>query len=127
MSDPVATSSDLLARWPSLPADQTDTADTLLRDASLWLGAWYPGVIDQAATDADLAARLKVVACAMAKRAMLSTTPGATQESVSTGPYNHYVTYSNPDGNLFVTSAEDSFIRGYRAGAVTASMAPDVC
>lgn len=115
MADPFATSSDLADRWPSLPSDQTNTADVLLSDASVWLRGWYPGLADQADTDPDVAERAMIVACAMVKRAMLSVTPGVAQESEGTGPYSHSVTYSNPSGNLFVTAAEDSLIRGYRA------------
>jgi hypothetical protein len=123
MGTPFADAGDLQLRWPSLPADQVGTAEVLLGDASLWLSTWYPTIVDQTATDPTVAGRLKVVACAMAKRAMLAGAAGVSQESVSTGPYNHYVTYSNPGGNLFVTSAEDSFIRGYRPQAMTVSMA----
>ena len=123
---PFASSNDLRARWPSLPTDQDDVANTQLADASLLLSTQYPGVGDQASTDQDLADVLTIVVCGMAKRAMLSMTPGVSQESTATGPYNHSVTYSNPNGNLFVTAVEDAMIRGYRPRATTVSMAQDV-
>jgi hypothetical protein len=127
MGTSFASSGDLQLRWPSLPSAQAGTAEELLGDASMFLRQWYPDLATQVATDSDLARAAKAVACAMVKRAMLSVTPGVAQESTGTGPYNHSVTYSNPDGNLFVTAGEDAMIRGYKARAVTVSMAPDVC
>lgn len=125
MTTPFGTHTDLQARWPSLT--DTATADTLLGDASVYLRTQYPGIDDQAASDPDLAEVLKIVVCNMVKRAMLAVTPGVSQESEGTGPYSHAVTYSNPNGNLFVTATEDAMIRGYRPAAMTVSMAPDVC
>ena len=126
MSNSYASSADLAARWPSLPSAQFDQADVLAADASLYLRTQYPGIDAQQATDADLAAVLKIVVCNMVKRAMLTITPGVTQESAGTGPYSHSVTYANPMQNLYLTAADDAMIRGYRPRAVTVSMAADV-
>lgn len=124
MASTFATSSDLLARWPSL----TDTAlaDTLLGDASLYLRTQYPGLGDQVDLDSDLAEVAKIVVCNMVKRSMLAVTPGVSQESENTGPFGHSVTYSNPNGNLFVTATEDAMIRGYQPSGMTFSMASDL-
>lgn len=121
-----ATHTDVAARWPSLNTAQYDQADTLCGDASLILRTQYPGIDDSIQTDADLAERAKLVVCNMVKRAMLTITPGVSQESSGTGPYSHGVTYANPFGNLFVTSAEDAIIRGYLPRAVTLAY-PDDC
>jgi hypothetical protein len=119
MADVFATADDLRNRWPSLPATADDQADQLLADASLYLRTQYPGIGDQADTDSDLAAVLAIVVSNMVKRAMLSITPGVSQESTNTGPYSHSVTYSNPDGNLFLSAAEDAMIRGYQPSALS--------
>lgn len=118
---PYATPADLTTRWPSLTAPE-NTVELLIEDASLMLDAQYPGFRDAVDADPELASRAQIVVCSMVKRGLLTTTPGVTQESTSTGPYNHSVTYANPSGNLFVTAAEDALIRGYQPRALMVDM-----
>lgn len=126
MGTSYANSDALALRWPSLPASQYTEADQLCADASVYLRTQYPGIDTQQATDADLADVLEIVVCNIVKRQMLTVTPGVSQESTGTGPYNHSVTYSNPMQNLFLTAGEDAMIRGYQPRGQSVSMAEDV-
>lgn len=114
-----ATAADVRSRWPSLPTSQDAQVDQLCADASLRLRARYPGIDDQVQADADIAARAQLVVVNMVKRALMMATPGASQESSSTGPYSHSVTYANPFQNIFISGDDDELIRGYQPAALS--------
>ena len=110
MAAAFATASELAARWrPLTPAEQA-TAGTLLSDASLVIRAECPDVDARTTAlpptlDPDI---LKMVACAMVKRAMIAgaDAEGVTAQQQTAGPFSQSLTYSNPMGNLYLTKAE---------------------
>lgn len=98
---------DLQARWPALPLANESVAVQLLADASLWLRAWFPTAETAAAGNEDLSAALTMVACSIVKRAMLNADrEGLTSYGETIDAYAEQVVFRNPDGNLYVTSAE---------------------
>jgi hypothetical protein len=98
---------DLQARWPALPLASESVAVQLLADASLWLRAWFPTAEAAAAGNGDLSAALTMVACSIVKRAMLNADrEGLTSYGETIDAYAEQVVFRNPDGNLYVTSAE---------------------
>lgn len=106
LSVPFATAAELASRWRSLSAEEQTLAGVLLADASqMILDEDKRGIL----TDlTDPAGRgLKRVVCAMVKRAMLSSSGDAvSQMQQSAGPFSMSTTYSNPSGDLYLTSAE---------------------
>ena len=98
---------DLQARWPALPLANESVAVQLLADASLWLRAWFPTAETAAVDSADLTAALTMVTCSIVKRAMLNADrEGLTSYGETIDAYAEQVVFRNPDGNLYVTSAE---------------------
>lgn len=119
---------DLVARWRPLTAAETATAEVLLADASAIIRAEVPGIAgrliaDPPTIDEEL---LRVVTCAMVKRAMLAsvTGDGVSQQSQTAGPFSQQVTYTNPMGNLYLTKAERKLLSGGSQQAFTVDMGP---
>lgn len=107
MQQPYATPQDLADRWrPLLPDEQTKAA-TLLADATYWLHRWFPdrcAAIDNGSEDSR---GVLIVVCNMVKRALLTPDLDNVQsQSQTQGPFSVSRTYSNPQGNLFITEAE---------------------
>ena len=100
----LATIADLLARWPDAPS-VASTAERL-HDASAQLQA----------------ANLKAVVCQMVHRAVGdgSVVDGVANQSRTAGPYTLSYTYANPDGGLYLSSAERRLlgIKRVRLGSV---------
>jgi hypothetical protein len=125
MATPYAEFADLEARFPrDFTSEEEDRAETLLEDASFWLGVWVPG-LDAAISSGDAqavtAAKLLVVTLVI-RALMVSATgadPGVASETV--GPFS--VTYRNPEGNLYLYDRELSdivdLLRSNRAAAVS--------
>lgn len=104
-----AITDDLVARWRALNESELARAEVLLDDAAWWLKAWfkpYGDLVVLAAADADLLEGLKIVSCAMVRRAMVSSGDGVTQSQQVMGPFTAQISYRNPDGNLYVYAAE---------------------
>jgi hypothetical protein len=125
VATPYADLDDLAARFPRvLTSDEETSAETLLMDASFWLGVWVPGLTTTGSADALAAAKLIVVE--MVKRALVaqsSAVPsGAESISQTAGIYSENIRFRNPDGNLFLYAREledlEGLIRGNRAQAV---------
>lgn len=119
MASPFAFADDLAARWRPLTEAETATAAALLDDASLRLRSEYPGIDDSITMGVLDAGIPKAVAVAMVKRVMLSGGSGVTQQSQGMGPFSQSQSYANPTGDLYITAAEDRFIRGYRPGGMS--------
>ncbi|WP_280455647.1 hypothetical protein [Nocardia brasiliensis] len=126
---PFATYDDLIARPPVLPQASAEQVETLMGDAAVWLSVWFRpfgDLVTLAEDDAELAEFLKVVSCSMVRRAL---TTGAIEGAASTyqvmGPFSTQIAYKNPDGNLYITSAERDAILALLgvnvSGAVSAS------
>lgn len=97
--------SDIESRWRELSTDEEARATTLIDDASAMLSALV--AVDE--TDEEQAELLKVVCCNMVIRAMSASEHdafGASQMTMTAGPYSQQWTYTNPTGDLFVTKME---------------------
>ncbi|KAB8289313.1 phage protein Gp19/Gp15/Gp42 [Bifidobacterium ramosum] len=98
---PFAVADDLVKRWRALTPDERETAETLLADAS-----------DKIMTDCprwreSSEATLRRVCCAMVKRAMLNRDlAGVTQGTQTANGFTESYSYSNPDGDLYLTKSE---------------------
>lgn len=119
-----ATLADLEARYTG--QIDSDTAETLLDDASFWLGVWVPGLDAAVTTSSDVATAAKLLVVAMVKRALAAQAvdvPGVQSITNSGGPYNQSITYRNPEGNLYLYANElesiTSLLRSSRASAVS--------
>lgn len=132
MAEPFATTADLTARWRALTLPETDTATTLLSDASSKMrnycrdnGRNLDLALANDELDFDTAKR---IACGMVKRAM--SAPVGIPESVgqaqqSAGPFSVGFTFTNPDGNLYLTKGEkQELLTGLKGKAFTLDTAP---
>lgn len=122
-----ATVADLESRWRPLSADEKQLAEVLLEDASTLIRAEVPGIVgrlleEPPAIDQEL---LRVVVCAIVKRAMLAGAngDGISQQSQTAGPFSQQVTYSNPMGNLYMTKSERKLL-GAGSSAFTVDLGP---
>lgn len=120
--NPFAIADDLESRWRPLSTVEKARANVLLGDASVWLRAWFPELDDRitaGSLDPDVP---KMVACAMVKRAMLDSDGMSSNQSQQTmGPFSmmNQRSFSNPDGNLYVTSRERDLLSGNTSSAVS--------
>jgi hypothetical protein len=125
VATPYAELDDLTDRFPrDLTSTEEDRAETLLADASFWLGVWVPGLADT--TDETVLEAAKLLVVAMARRSLIAQAqelPGVQSTAESWGSYNQSVTYRNPEGNLYLYGTElDNLLgllRGNRAAAVS--------
>lgn len=112
MGQPFATVEDLADRWRPLQPDEQAKATTLLGDASYWLRRWFPGRTAEIDGGAD-STGAKIVACNMVKRALMNAAnEGVKNDFEGQGPFTRSKSYSNPDGNLYVTEAERAEFAG---------------
>ena len=125
--DSFATAEELEARWRPLDAAEKTRATTLLGDASELLAARYPALVGNAAA----AGIARMVVCAMVRRAMSVSdedagTASTTASETALG-FAHSTTrqMSNPDGALYISSAEATAIDdilGRNRGAISMTM-----
>lgn len=108
-----ATTDDLEARWHALTSEERRRASTLLADASDLIRSTCPnwGKANEIT--------LQRVCCAVVKRAMLASddVAGVTQHSQTAGAYSESFSYSNPDGDLYLTGSEKESLGGDGAWA----------
>ncbi len=100
-----ATVSDIESRWRALSQDEQSRASVLIDDASAMLTA----LVDVDPDDSEQAQLLKQVCCSMVIRAMSATevdTFGASQMSMTAGPYTQSWNYANPSGDMYLTRLE---------------------
>jgi hypothetical protein len=109
MSDSFATAQDLSDRWRKLSDAETTTAEVLLADASDKIR----NRVSQAGDENWCAANARTltrICCSMVKRSMQQSSTGmpegASQSSTTAGPFTDGYTWSNPDGNLYLTAEE---------------------
>lgn len=101
--------SDVEARWRTLSTAEQSRADVLLEDASAILDRLVKVDVD----DGRQASLLKTTCCNMVIRAMSATESdsyGATQMSMTAGPYSQSWTYGNPTGDLYLTRLEKKLL-----------------
>lgn len=100
-----ATVSDIESRWRALSQDEQSRASVLIDDASAMLTA----LVNVDSDDQEQAYLLKQVCCSMVIRAMSATEAdafGASQMSMTAGPYSQSWSYSNPTGDMYLTKLE---------------------
>ncbi len=101
---------DLQARWrPLSSGDEKARAEQKLKDASLVVADECRRFGVELDIDDDLTKdALSLTVCEMVKRAMMSHVDQApiTQGGVTVGPFSQSLTYANPTGDLYLTSAE---------------------
>lgn len=97
--------SDIESRWRELSTDKQSRASVLIDDASAMLTA----LVDVDSDDSEQAQLLKQVCCSMVIRAMSATEAdafGASQMSMTAGPYTQSWNYANPSGDMYLTRLE---------------------
>lgn len=97
--------SDIEARWRELSTSEESRATVLIDDAS----AMLKKLVDVDVADTRQLELLKIVCCSMVIRAMSATESdsyGASNMSMTAGPYTQSWTYSNPTGDMYLTRQE---------------------
>lgn len=108
-----AKTSDLEGRWRELTETEKKRAEILLLDATAKITSMCndSGVtIDE--EDEVQAHNLLSITCEVVKRAMLPSVDSApaTNYSQGAGGYTESITYANPTGDLYLTSAEKKLL-----------------
>lgn len=113
MATPYAELEDLQGRFPrDLTASEESRAETLLEDASFWLGVWVPGLLEVIDSNEQVAQAAKLVVVSMVKRSILAEAasleadPSVESITEGAGIYNRAIRYRSPDGNLWISSRE---------------------
>lgn len=106
--EPFATVDELELSWPAITPAQAEDAPQKLVEASLIIRALKPDIdalILAELMDPDLP---KMVVCGMVKRALKTPDAGGgigTQQQTA-GPFSQSFTYTNPDGNLYLSKLD---------------------
>lgn len=107
--EPFATPDELAKRWHGLTDEETRSATELLADASDKIRQRVPEANDPKWVAAHRRT-LARICCAMVKRAMQQDSAGVpggvSQTSETVGPFASSYSWSNPDGNLYLTKEE---------------------
>lgn len=127
--EPFATVDDLEARWRPLSPQERERASVLLEDATALVSrACGSSGVDVGDPDEAFQQALKAVTCAVVSRAMSAPVDGPTVSNTSqtAGPFSQSFTYSNPSGDLYLTSGErkELGIGRARIGSIPARIAP---
>ena len=115
--------SDIEARWRELSTDEKARAGTLIDDASAMLST----LVDVDTANADM---LRTVCSNMVIRAMSASgmdSFGASQSTITAGPYSQTFNYANPSGDMYITKMEKRLLgitTGY-IGTIRPMMAGD--
>lgn len=98
---PFASADDLASRWHELTDDERSKVETLLADASDKIITDCPHWTQASETT------LRRICCAMVKRAMLNEgMEGISQNTQTANGFSEANSYSNPDGDLYLTKSE---------------------
>lgn len=100
-----ATYNDVEARWRPLTDDERARASVLLDDAS----ATLTQLVDVRPEDSVQADLLRATCANMVIRAMSASgfdSFGASQMTVTAGPYSQTYNYANPSGDMYLTKFE---------------------
>lgn len=126
MTGPFATISDLEEVWRTLDQADKTKAERLLAAASRKIRLQCPSWIQAEEAEPGICSD---ICCAMVKRAMIAeeTNPeGLSQGSQTTGPFADSWSYSNPNGDLYLTSSELDDLDGAGSGRMfTVAMTGD--
>ncbi|AIY01210.1 hypothetical protein ART_1611 [Arthrobacter sp. PAMC 25486] len=125
--EPFATLQDLEVSWPAINESQREDAPQKLVEASLIIRALKPDIdalILVELMDPDLP---KMVVCGMVKRALKTPDAGegiGTQQQTA-GPFSQSFTYTNPDGNLYLSKLDKRILGIGAAQAFTVDLMGD--
>ena len=112
-----ASVSDLQQHWPALPVDREAEAAQKLFEATVEVRALYPDVDRRIqAEELDLSVPALVV-CRMVKRAMDSPdgqVAGVNQIQQSAGPFGQTLSFTNPDGNVYLSKSDKALLSAGR-------------
>lgn len=106
MAVPFAAAADLEEIWRTLDGAEKTKAERLLAAASRKIRLQCPSWAQAEEAEPGIC---KDICCNMVKRAMIAeeTNPeGLSQGSQTTGPFADSWSYSNPTGDLYLTSSE---------------------
>lgn len=114
----LATAEDYVARYGEVDDGVLTRLDALLEDASAMIRV-EAGEVDD--PDGVWAANARSVACQVVHRVLDRTMEGVTQVSQGVGSYSGAVTFSNPDGAMYLTRADRTRL-GIVDGTVTTAV-----
>ena len=105
-----ATVEDLRARWTMMPSTVSeDSVQAQLDDAGVRLVTLFPQIPEQ--PEGRLADVLRMVTCAMVRRALLpAEIEGVDSLTDTQGPFSTTMKYRNPTGDVFITRQERDMI-----------------
>lgn len=107
MAEPFAAPADVEALWRPLSDAEVNVANSLLRIASRIVRTNFPDVDARISAGSLAAEDVADVVALMVKRAMQGPeSDGVESDTWTAGPFGRNVKYSNPDGNLYMTSEE---------------------
>lgn len=120
---------DLTKHWVDVIDEDHDEAVQKLHEASVEIRALYPDLDDAIANgtvDPDVP---RLVACRMVKRAMdappaIGDGAGVTQATTTTGPFSQNLTFSNPDGAVYLSGADKRLLRTARGARRPSTIHP---
>ncbi|CAH0233984.1 hypothetical protein SRABI26_02724 [Arthrobacter sp. Bi26] len=118
MATSYATLASLRQHWAALPAGREDEATQKLFEASVEVRALYPDV-DRRLMAGELDASVpELVVCRMVKRSMDapdSQIAGVNQIQQSAGPFGQTLSFTNPDGNVYLSKSDRALLGAGRA------------
>lgn len=106
-----ATVEDLEKRWRVLTPSEKTVAETLLTDASNMINRLVSDIADKM-QDETYSQVLTAVICAMVKRSLMNNDEqlGITNHTMTAGSYNENITFSNPNGDMYLTKNEKKLL-----------------
>lgn len=119
MGLPFATIQDLRAHWPELPSDREAEATQKLKEASAIIRALYSGIDAKIASGQISAEILTLIVCRMVKRSLLASIndlEGVASRNETAGGVSMGLSFSNPNGNLYLTKDDKNLLGGGRRG-----------
>lgn len=116
-----ATVANLQEHWPGLPDSRLDEAGQKLHEASIEVRALYPDV-DRRVVSGELDPDVpRLVVCRMVKRSMDSPLDegmaGVGSTTAQTGPFSQTLSFTNPDGNIYLSKADRRLLESGRRKA----------
>lgn len=117
MAPPFASINDLRRHWPELPEDREEEATQKLAEASLIIRSLYGGIDTKVASGQVDAGLLELIVCRMVKRSLLASindVEGIASRNETAGGVSMGFSFSNPNGNLYLTKDDKNLLGGGR-------------
>lgn len=110
-----ASLADLQEHWPELPDVDIPKASQKLFEASVTVRGNYPDLDYRIATGVMGSDIPRLVVCQMVKRALEpKDMAGVDQMQQNAGPFGQTLTFTNPEGNIYLSKNERMLLRGGR-------------